>query len=78
MNEKEFCYWLKGYFEISNSKKLNEEQVKILKDHLELVFTKVTPDYSNISKINFTPGFRNLNPQPSNLEYPIFPNQTIC
>lgn len=47
MNEREFCYWLKGYFEIADPKGLTEDQERILKtikDHLDLVFFKVTPD----------------------------------
>jgi len=42
MNTVEFCYWLNGYFELSGSKKLTEEQVKVVKEHLDLVFEKVT------------------------------------
>lgn len=46
MTSEQFIYWLQGYFEISQSTKLNEEQVKIVKDHLGLCFNKVTPYYS--------------------------------
>lgn len=42
--EHEFCYWLKGYFELSDSNTLSPQQVQIIKDHLNLVFTKVTLD----------------------------------
>lgn len=35
----EFAYWLKGYFELSNSSNLSEEQVKIIKEHLQKVFS---------------------------------------
>ena len=76
MDAKEFCYWLKGYFEMSDSEKLDEKQVKILKDHLDLVFTKVTPDYSKIFK--YPDGVRDYTAQPSNIEYPIYPSPTIC
>ena len=44
MNSQEFCYWLQGFFELSEGKKLTPKQVKIIKDHLALVFTKITPD----------------------------------
>ena len=45
MNEKEFCYWLKSAFELSDIKSFNEEQTKLIKEHLDLVFNKVTsPD----------------------------------
>lgn len=44
MESQNFCYWLKGFFEISSSNELTEKQVKIIRDHLDLVFKKVTPD----------------------------------
>ena len=45
MTAEQFCYWLQGYMEMSEAEKLDEKQVKIMKDHLALVFDKVTPDY---------------------------------
>ena len=42
MNEVQFCYWLNGYFELSNSNELTPEQVVVIKEHLSLVFNKVT------------------------------------
>ena len=52
MDSKNFAYWLKGYFEISDSKKLDEKQVQIIKDHLELVFNKVTPNRNEEVDLN--------------------------
>lgn len=49
MTPENFTYWLQGFFEISDSKKLDEKQVQIIKDHLALVFNKVTPDRSGTS-----------------------------
>lgn len=46
MNSQEFAYWLQGFFELNGSNKLNEKQVQIIKDHLALVMTKVTPERS--------------------------------
>lgn len=46
MNPESFCYWLQGFFELSDAVSLTEKQVKIIKEHLEYVFTKghlVTP-----------------------------------
>ena len=43
MNFENFCFWAHGFFEISNAKTLDETQVKIIKDHLNLCFKKVTP-----------------------------------
>ncbi len=47
MTSNEFTYWLQGFFEISkaaNVKELDEVQTQIIKDHLELVFKKETPN----------------------------------
>lgn len=44
MTPEQFTYWLQGYFEISDSNMLSHKQVQIIKDHLALVFNKVTPD----------------------------------
>jgi hypothetical protein len=44
MSPENFVYWVNGFFEISGSKTLTEEQVQVVKDHLELVLTKKTPD----------------------------------
>lgn len=44
MSPENFAYWLQGYLEIGNIKKLDEKQIQIIKDHLKQVFTKVTPD----------------------------------
>lgn len=38
MNSVDFCYWLQGYFEISDSKSITDKQVEIIKNHLNLVF----------------------------------------
>lgn len=44
MTEREFCYWLQGLFEVGRMESLDVGQVQIIKDHLALVFSKVTPD----------------------------------
>ena len=38
MYSQDFAYWLQGYFEISGAKELNEEQIEVIKNHLNLVF----------------------------------------
>lgn len=43
MNERDFLYWLNGFLELSGSVTLNEKQVRIIKEHIALVMTKVTP-----------------------------------
>ncbi len=46
---KLFVYWLHGFFEIRDAspakdEPLTKEQVQVIRDHLDLVFTKATPD----------------------------------
>ncbi len=38
MNSIDFCFWLQGFFEISGSSRLSEEQVIVIKNHLDLTF----------------------------------------
>lgn len=45
MSPENFSYWLNGYLELSNSDSLTSQQVKIIKEHLALVFNKVTPSH---------------------------------
>lgn len=45
MKPEQFVYWLQGYFELTGSNELSEQQVEIIKDHLALVFKKETPSY---------------------------------
>jgi len=48
MTPENFSYWLQGYFELTDDGlPLTNTQVEIIKDHLALVFTKVTPDRFN-------------------------------
>jgi len=57
MNSEQFCYWLKGHFELSQNKPLSIEQTVIIKEHLDLVFNKVT--VSSIQKAFSTDLARN-------------------
>jgi len=49
MNELNFCYWLQGFFElkktIDHREGFSPDTVKVIEDHLKLVFNKVTPTY---------------------------------
>jgi len=42
MKPEQFCYWLQGFFEISETEDLSTKQVSMINEHLQLVFTKVT------------------------------------
>lgn len=43
MTPERFTDWLQGFVEIANSDTISEKQWQIIKDHLKLVFDKVTP-----------------------------------
>lgn len=59
MTAENFCYWLKGYFEINDNQPrppeyadtLNSEQIKMIKQHLDYVFTpmQVSTSQSSVS-----------------------------
>jgi len=43
MTSRDFCYWLQGYFEISEASRetrasISDDQVRAIKKHLALVF----------------------------------------
>ncbi len=38
MTSRDFAYWLQGFFEISGSESITEEQTSVIKNHLKLVF----------------------------------------
>ena len=44
MTPEQFCYWLQGFAEINPCDALSATQWTIVRDHLALVFNKVTPD----------------------------------
>jgi hypothetical protein len=50
MDEKQFIVWLHGYLEISGAKTLGEKELKVIKDHLNEFFVKVTPDRTEPAK----------------------------
>ncbi len=43
MTPEQFVYWFQGYLEIGQPTNLNERDIKVIKDHLDLVFNKVIP-----------------------------------
>lgn len=38
MTTRDFCYWLQGFFEVSDTKDINAKQTEIIQRHLNLVF----------------------------------------
>ena len=45
MNAENFAYWMNGAIELGRQKSFDNDQVKIIQDHLGLVIKKVTPMY---------------------------------
>jgi hypothetical protein len=43
MSPQDFCYWLQGFLEMTDTNKMSEKQVLMIREHLKLVFNKVTP-----------------------------------
>ena len=57
MTPEQFVYWLQGFVEIREKQEvgLTEREWDIIKDHLQTVFHKVTPNYSHPSDITRVP-----------------------
>ena len=45
MTPEQFCYWLQGAIELADMKEMSPKDIQVLKDHLKLVFEKLTPVY---------------------------------
>jgi len=45
MTPEQFVYWLQGFLEVSGAREMSEQQLRIVRDHLELVLSKRTPAY---------------------------------
>jgi len=40
MTPEQFCYWLNGHFDLSDFDALTPKQVKVIREHLDMVFDK--------------------------------------
>ena len=65
MTTEQFTYWLQGFMEVANPTTLDETQTQIIKDHLDLVFDKQTPDRT------FTPPLEQM-PTTPHPPYPLW------
>ena len=54
MNHTEFTYWLQGFVEMNGGKDPTKEQWRMIKDHLQTCFVKVTPTYPQSPTIPVT------------------------
>jgi hypothetical protein len=52
VTSRDFCYWLQGCLEMGQIKTMTEEQVNILKAHLNLVFVhEIDPSFQPTTEI---------------------------
>lgn len=72
MDHSSFCYWLHGYMELTNGAHPTPQQWETIKDHLELIFNKVTPNRFNDKE---RPTYRALTTPSSN---PIDQEGLLC
>lgn len=51
MTPEQFCYWLQGFAEITGANQPpTAEQWKVINDHLQAVFKKVTPPRQEVKQ----------------------------
>lgn len=47
MTPEQFCYWLQGYYELSDEGRGLSQKDHTIRDHLKTVFEKATPSYTH-------------------------------
>lgn len=54
MTSRDFCYWLQGYFELTNGQGvLSPQQTEMVRRHLALVFKhEIDPSYPDAAALN--------------------------
>lgn len=78
MTPEQFAYWLQGFAEMDNSEHPpTKEQWKMIKDHLQTVFKKVTPPLTQ-NPWNIQPQIQPTNPYNNQIIPGQFPPTTIC
>ena len=77
MTPEQFTYWLQGFSEL-NKQPPTDLQWRIIRDHLALVFNKVTPTYhnSNIPVTNIRP--MSVQPEWDNSPLNPYKNRIMC
>lgn len=74
MTTQNYCYWLQGFFEISGEEKLTANQIKIIKNHLNLVKKCWEPKQED--KPNFPIEDFAMDLLPEDLDIPAMNSQT--
>lgn len=79
MTQDQFVYWLQGFVELTETEQPSKAQWAAIKDHLKLVFTKVTPQLGK--SLPVTPAlpvqpvpFPSYPPLPADRVFPLTPN----
>ena len=52
MNSTEFCYWLRGWMELTENAALSTKQLKVVQRHLDLVLPCVTPSRKGLDLLS--------------------------
>lgn len=48
MTSRDFCYWLQGFFEVSKPIRIDDQQLEMIKRHLNLVFKhEIDPSFGS-------------------------------
>lgn len=73
MTPEQFCYWLNGHFDLNGNNVLSAEQVKVIREHLALVFNQKVdgiPLFETVSK--------RMKPLPSYFPDILNNNKPVC
>ncbi len=55
MKSRDFCYWLQGFFELSEYKTITAEQAEVIKGHLTMVFIhEIDPSFPASQQVSLT------------------------
>ncbi|ATN92823.1 hypothetical protein QGX11_gp060 [Pseudomonas phage PPSC2] len=78
MTQDQFVYWLQGFVELTETEQPSKAQWAAIKDHLKLVFTKVTPDLGKPLQGPTPPvPFPGYPPLPAERVFPLKPNWLV-
>jgi len=78
-----FVVWIKGFVDVAEPTNITSNQWQIIKDHLQLVFTKVTPSYEDEDDEHFPDVSKNIKDaleqwQSTDIIPPFKPVDVIC
>ena len=78
MTSDQFVYWLQGFLEVSGASEMNEQQLRIVRDHLELVLSKRTPAYAQYTPAQPVPVAKSETVSGFQSTYPTGPKCGTC